>query len=128
MKDSKVKGILEEIDDLTIKAKVMLASNQLREVDRILLEISNKSLLPIGEIINKTFYDRLKEEREELKERLDKLNVFLHKLYVEGTAFVTDTQAHYLKEQREYMQGYLDVLDKRLENLKESNIVVIGKE
>lgn len=75
---------------------------------------------------NKTFYDRLKEERAELAERLDKLNVFLHKIYLEGTAFVTDTQAHYLKEQMEYMRGYLDILDKRLENLKESTVFVIG--
>ncbi len=65
---------------------------------------------------NKTVYERVKEERDELKERLDKLNRFLDKVFIEHTAFISETQAHYLKEQREYMQGYLDTLDKRLED------------
>lgn len=64
----------------------------------------------------KTVYERVKEERDELEERLDKLNKFLDKVFIEHTAFISETQAHYLKEQRDYMQGYLDTLDKRLED------------
>ena len=57
------------------------------------------------------FIDRLKVERNELKDKLDKLNAFIH-----GDNFekVDRRQQHLLIIQAEHMKNYLEILSTRL--------------
>lgn len=110
-----LKKVLECLVDIKHDAMVMseIETHLERSIDYTISMVKDK----IKELEKpKTVYERVKEERDEVKERLDKLNKFLDKVFIEGTVFISETQAHYLKEQREYMQGYLDTLDKRLED------------
>lgn len=113
-----LKKVLECLVDIKHDAMVMseIETPLERSIDYTISMVKDK----IKELEKpKTVYERVKEERDELKERLDKLNRLLDKVFIEGTVFISETQAHYLKEQRDYMQGYLDTLDKRLEDFEE---------
>lgn len=59
------------------------------------------------------FVVRLKGERAELKDRLDKLSAFLDKQPVR----ITELQFQLMKEQKKIMKKLLNVLDTRLEHL-----------
>lgn len=69
-----------------------------------------------------TFEDRLLAERDELKERLEKLQAFLDRGQQEK---VPDTQRSYLNDQRDAMRNYLDILNDRIDDLG-LNPVVTG--
>lgn len=71
-----------------------------------------------------TWQDRLIQEHEELVERLDKLRAFievdgkgLHNLTVEFLALPEDEQDDLL-EQLQHMEGYEDVLSRRIGRLE----------
>lgn len=61
-----------------------------------------------------TFLDRLKEEREQLAERLDKLTKFLAGAPLQ---VVSAHQKELLEQQRIFMGEYLHILDTRLTDL-----------
>lgn len=59
------------------------------------------------------FYDRLQIERNELAARLSGLQAFLSK----PTADASHRHLDLLRQQDRFMQGYLDTLDQRLDDL-----------
>lgn len=61
--------------------------------------------------------ERLDQERNELKHRLDKLTIFLDKQRKEQT--VSDRQLVLLNRQWLLMCGYLSILDWRINDLEE---------
>ena len=64
---------------------------------------------------NETYYDRLVKERDDLKEKVDKLFKMLN-AYFEGTLdFTPNCTYNLLHEQYIYMKRYLDILDYRVE-------------
>ena len=63
--------------------------------------------------------ERLDQERNELKHRLDKLTIFLDKQRKEQT--VSDRQLVLLNRQWLLMCGYLSILDWRINDLEEDH-------
>lgn len=63
--------------------------------------------------------ERLDQERNELKHRLDKLTIFLDKQRKEQT--VSDRQLVLLNRQWLLMCGYLSILDWRINDLEEQH-------
>ena len=66
---------------------------------------------------NKELIKKLKNERDELKYRLDKLTLFLDEQRKEQT--VSDRQLVLLNRQWLLMCGYLSILDWRINDLEE---------
>ena len=62
-----------------------------------------------------TVLDRLKIERYELRERIEKLEDFIGLNFVEAAKKVGHYQAALLLIQRSYMVNYLDVLEARID-------------
>lgn len=69
-----------------------------------------------GGIALPTFFDRLKTERSDLAEKLDKLSVFL----VASPDALPAIQMELLQQQKTAMAEYLAVLDARIENIEHS--------
>ena len=65
--------------------------------------------------------DRLKIERNELRERIEKLENFIGQDFSEAKEKVGHYQAALLLIQRSYMVNYLDVLETRIDLLKNDN-------
>lgn len=68
---------------------------------------------------NKELIKKLKNERDELKYRLDKLTLFLDEQRKEQT--VSDRQLVLLNRQWLLMCGYLSILDWRINDLEEQH-------
>ena len=65
-----------------------------------------------------TVLDRLKIERNELRERIEKLEDFIELNFSEAAKKVGSLQAALLVCQRSYMVNYLDVLETRIDLMK----------
>lgn len=63
--------------------------------------------------------ERLEQEHNELKHRLDKLTLFLDEQRKEQT--VSDKQYELLHLQWVYMQAYKNILDLRIDSLEEQH-------
>lgn len=68
-----------------------------------------------------TVLDRLKIERNELRERIEKLEDFIGQNFSEAKEKVGHYQAALLLTQRSYMVNYLDVLQTRIDLMEEKN-------
>lgn len=68
-----------------------------------------------------TVLDRLKIERNELRERIEKLEDFIGLNFSEAAKKVGHYQAALLLIQRSYMVNYLDVLETRIALLENDN-------
>lgn len=68
-----------------------------------------------------TVLDRLKIERYELRERIEKLEDFIGQDFSEAKEKVGHYQAALLLIQRGYMVNYLDVLETRIDLLENDN-------
>ena len=68
-----------------------------------------------------TVLDRLKIERNELRERIEKLEDFIGMNFSEAKEKVGSLQAALLVCQRSYMVDYLDVLQTRIDLMKKNN-------
>ena len=68
-----------------------------------------------------TVLDRLKIERNELRERIEKLEDFIGLNFSEAAEKVGHYQAALLLIQRGYMVNYLDVLETRIDLLENDN-------
>lgn len=68
-----------------------------------------------------TVLDRLKIERNELRERIEKLEDFIGQDFSEAKEKVGHYQAALLLIQRSYMVNYLDVLETRIDLLENDN-------
>ena len=66
-----------------------------------------------------TVLDRLKIERNELRERIEKLEDFIGQDFSEAKEKVGSLQAALLVCQRSYMVNYLDVLETRIDLMEE---------
>lgn len=66
-----------------------------------------------------TVLDRLKIERNELRERIEKLGDFIEQDFSEAKEKVGHYQASLLLIQRRYMISYLDVLETRIDLMLE---------
>lgn len=66
-----------------------------------------------------TVLDRLKIERNELRERIEKLEDFIGQDFSEAKEKVGSVQAALLVCQRSYMVDYLDVLQARIDLMEE---------
>lgn len=70
---------------------------------------------------SETVLDRLKIERYELRERIDKLEDFIGLNFAEAAKKVGHYQAALLLIQRSYMVNYLDVLETRIDLMEGNN-------
>lgn len=70
---------------------------------------------------SETVLDRLKIERYELRERIEKLEDFIGLNFSEATEKAGSLQAALLVCQRSYMVNYLDVLETRIALLENDN-------
>lgn len=70
---------------------------------------------------SETVLDRLKIERYELRERIDKLEDFIGLNFAEAAKKVGRYQAALLLIQRSYMVNYLDVLETRIDLMEGNN-------
>ena len=68
-----------------------------------------------------TVLDRLKIERNELRERIEKLEDFIGQDFSEAKEKVGHYQAALLLLQRGYMINYLDILETRIDLLENDN-------
>ena len=68
-----------------------------------------------------TVLDRLKIERNELRERIEKLEDFIGLNFSEAAEKAGSLQAALLVCQRSYMVNYLDVLETRIDILENDN-------
>lgn len=68
-----------------------------------------------------TVLDKLKIERNELRERIEKLEDFIGQDFREAKEKVGHYQAALLLIQRSYMINYLDVLETRIDLLENDN-------
>ena len=66
-----------------------------------------------------TVLDRLKIERNELRERIEKLEDFIEQDFSEATKKAGSLQAALLVCQRSYMVNYLDVLQARIDLMEQ---------
>ena len=65
--------------------------------------------------VEETFLDRLRKEKDELQDKYDKLDTFLNK--DDASIKVGYTQYNLLINQKIVMEKYLEILDKRIEDL-----------
>ena len=70
---------------------------------------------------SETVLDRLKIERYELRERIEKLEDFIGLNFAEAAKKVGHYKAALLLIQRSYMVNYLDVLETRIDLMEEKN-------
>lgn len=70
---------------------------------------------------SETVLDRLKIERHELRERIEKLEDFIGLNFAEAAKKVGRYQAALLLIQRSYMVNYLDVLETRIDLMEGNN-------
>lgn len=68
-----------------------------------------------------TVLDRLKIERNELRERIEKLEDFIGQDFSEAKEKAGSLQAALLVCQRSYMVNYLDVLETRIDLMEKNN-------
>jgi hypothetical protein len=77
---------------------------------------------PLGGLLiamSKDWLDRVREERQQLSERLGKLNVFLASLDDDGAPELAPKDIALLIAQSHAMTNYLDIIERRLARIGE---------